>query len=300
MAVQDSTPGDGYVLNGKPYIFIDTKGTAAPAMRDPQTNEWVADQRAMARAGMKQVGSAVASPEDDAALKAMVAALPQKQTLATGAQQFMNAEGATPTGPRYGALPVMGGDLQTGLRKNLARSDPALESKLEQMEAINSQNWALMRPPNSGRILDVEARAWKNAFPTIQNMGPANAAIAKRLQDEYADKSNEADFVQNYVHTGQGGYPAGTAAFANTKRTPNAAGRTQSLGAAPGDFSGQTPGWSQQLPSKQLAAAKLYANANAAPGSKGNPYVPRSRDSVSRLPRGSWFVDDDGTLNPVP
>jgi hypothetical protein len=79
-------------------------------------------------------------------------------------------------------------------------------------------------------------------------------------------------------------------------RTPNAQGRQQELGAAPGDFSGKLPGWSQGLTPKQLAAAKLYANSSKPPGDKGNPYVPASLDEYNKLGGGAWLVDDDGKL----
>jgi hypothetical protein len=299
MAQASTIPGDGYMLDGKPYVYTDKAGTAAPAMRDPTTNKWVPDQRAMAQLGMKADKASI-YPEDQAALNSLVGGVAPAKNRADAAKDFMDAAQGVPTGPRYGDVPVFGGDAKTAMRRHLAATNPALEAKLEALEAINSTNWPQERPTGSGPIRVIEAQGWKSAFPSITNLGDANQAIAQRDWNTYADKSNEADYVQNYVHSGQGGVPAGQTAFARTKLTPDAAGRHQALGAAPGDFSGFAPGWSQQLPPKQLAAAKVMANPQYAPGDRNNPFVPRSINETRGLPGGAFFIDDDGVRRQMP
>lgn len=55
-------------------------------------------------------------------------------------------------------------------------------------------------------------------------------------------------------------------------------------------------GWSQQLPPKQLAAAKMFAGSKAKPGDRGNPFLPTDMDEFKKLPPGAWVLDDDGTV----
>jgi hypothetical protein len=285
------------MLDGKAYLFTDDKGSKVPAMRDPTTNAWVPDQRAMAQAGMAQIGSKVAAPEDDAALKDMVKEVGPAQDLANAARHFMEVKGKTQLGPRYGALPVYGGDAQSMARRSLARSDPNTEATLEQLEAINSANWPTLRPEGSGPIRVIEAKGWKNAFPSISNVDAADQGITDTLWQKYVDKSNATDFAQQYVHGGKGGVPAARAAFQNLGQEANAKGRHQALGAAPRDFSGNLPGWSGDLPPRQLAAAKLYANSRQPPGSKRNPLL---WSPTANLPPESWVIDDDGGLVQMP
>lgn len=316
-----SAPMDGYMMNGKPYVFIDKAGTAAPAMRGPGGRGWVPDPQAMAQAGMKQLGSNVAAPEDDKALQAMVAEVGPARTLAQYSQRFedlrkqLSARGQQ-TGPQWLPQPVTGKSGTAAMRRSLASQDPQSEGYLEQMEGLTSTMWPLMRPEGSGRIMSTESGGsagqalvpasdpgWKTAVPNITSVGAADAGMNQGLQDTYIDKSNRADFVQNFVHGGQGTSAAGGAAFDNWKTTPDAreelaAGKHVALGAKPGDFSGRTPGWSKQLPPKQLAAAQLYPNASAyTPGHYKNPWVPTAKNQMDALyaqKPGSYYVNSNG------
>ena len=56
------------------------------------------------------------------------------------------------------------------------------------------------------------------------------------------------------------------------------------------------PGWTQNLPPRQLAAAKMFKGAKAAAGSRQNPFVPESLEEFKGIPAGAWVIDDDGTL----
>jgi hypothetical protein len=249
--------------------------------------------------GMKNMDAPV-NAEDQAALTKMVADVEPVRNRALAARQFMDAAKGVPTGPRYGKVPVLGGDAQSLYRRQLASSNPELEAKLENLESINSENWPQERPTASGPIRTIEAQGWKSAFPSIVNLGDADQAITDRDWQTYADKSNAATFAQNYVHSGKGGTPAAQAAFEQTKLTPNAQGRHQALGAQPGDFSGRAPGWQTALPPKQLQAAKLYGNSNFPPGHQNNPYVPQSMAELRQVRPGQWFLDDDGTRRQMP
>ena len=251
--------------------------------------------------------------EDDA-LKAMWPKVDEAKTLALGAQDFMNKAKGVPTGPQWGSAPVFGGNPTAINRRQLASRDPALESRLEDLESINSQYWPIIRPPGSGGIRGFDvgisqgaqasptpAAGWKTSFPSIVNMNQADQDITQRLWDTYADKSNEAVYASKAVRSGRASVPEATAQYQNLKRTPAAAGRHAALGAQPGDFSGKLPDWWQSLPPKQLAAAKMFTNLNYPPGDKNNPYIPSSDAEarwVSKKP-GSWYVNENGVRTQV-
>jgi hypothetical protein len=322
-----STPGKGYVLGGVPYVFTDTKGTAVPAMRDPQTNAWVPNQRAMAQGGMKQAGSAVASPEDDAFLKELTAKVGPARELSDYAQRFedlrtkLNARGQH-TGPQWLPAPVTGKSGTATVRRSLAGSDPESEGLLEQMEGLSGTMWPLLRPEKSGTIRTSESGSgntdavvsmpdpgWKTAVPNIGAVDPANAGMATGYRDKYVDASNRADFIQNYVHSGKGTASAAGAVYDNMKVTPSAraeilAGKHQTLGANPADFSGKPVGWQSKMPAKQQAAAHLYTDAaQYIPGHAKNPFFPTSQaevDRINQLAPGSYYVNTNGVRLQMP
>jgi hypothetical protein len=316
-----SAPMDGYMMNGKPYVFIDKAGTAAPAMRGPGGRGWVPDPQAMAQAGMKQLGSNVAAPEDDAELKTAVAAVDPARKLSQYADRFENLRAqltarGQQTGPQWLPAPVAGKSGTATARRSLASQDPESEGYLEQMEGLTGTMWPLLKPEKAGTIRTTESGGgsgdglvsmpdpgWKTAVPNIGAVGSADAGMRQGFRDDYVDASNRADFLQNFVHGGQGTAAAGNAVFDNWKTTPDAreelaAGKHVALGAKPGDFSGRTPGWSKQLPPKQLAAAQLYPNASAyTPGHYKNPWVPTAKNQMDALyaqKPGSYYVNSNG------
>ena len=59
---------------------------------------------------------------------------------------------------------------------------------------------------------------------------------------------------------------------------------------------GRQPGWSQSLPKPQLKAAMLFKGSKAPAGSAQNPYVPQNADEFRKLPSGSRYIDDDGSI----
>lgn len=57
-------------------------------------------------------------------------------------------------------------------------------------------------------------------------------------------------------------------------------------------------GWTAGLPAAQRKAALLYKGATGKAGSKANPFVPASLAEFQKIPPGSYFIDDDGTVLP--
>lgn len=58
-------------------------------------------------------------------------------------------------------------------------------------------------------------------------------------------------------------------------------------------------GYSAKLHKPQLAAAKMFAGASARgikPGQKVNSLIPENTAQFTRIPAGSWVLDDDGTV----
>ena len=148
------------------------------------------------------------APEDKAALTQLQADATAKRSLADRAGQFMDVEGRTPTGPIYEDVkaPLIGninparGVAQLG--QQLLGGDDA--SRLQEMDSISNQTFPMMRPAGQGRLLQVEAEAFKKAFPNVVNYGSANQAIADRLAHE-ADQANQrVRFAQTFAHSGAG------------------------------------------------------------------------------------------------
>jgi hypothetical protein len=56
------------------------------------------------------------------------------------------------------------------------------------------------------------------------------------------------------------------------------------------------PNWRAQMPAAQMKAAKMFTGSKAAPGSQQNPFTPTSPDEFRNIPKGSFVIDDDGTI----
>lgn len=79
-------------------------------------------------------------------------------------------------------------------------------------------------------------------------------------------------------------------------RTPSAAVRD--IGRSDGGRKKKPEGWTAGLPAAQRKAALLYKGATGKAGSKANPFVPASLAEFQKIPPGSYFIDDDGTVLP--
>jgi hypothetical protein len=146
---------------------------------------------------------------DQDALGAMTADMTQKQILASRAQDFMkqqNAGSGVATGPGYSDLHI---PFISNMIPNLARTYqdvvyPDQASKLQTMDSIANQTFPMMRPAGQGLLLEVEAKAFKAAFPSVTNFGPANTNITARLVQEAKDAAAKNTFVQQFVRAGKG------------------------------------------------------------------------------------------------
>lgn len=157
------------------------------------------------------------SPEDATGLKALVSETQAKQLLASRAQEFMAKQGkgdaGIATGPVFGDTPII-----NHIIPNIARAvtnvvDPDKASKLQVLDSINNSTWTALRPTGSGPIRGYEASGWKTAFPSVQNYGPANQEITERLNKEYDSHRQKLQFVQDFIHSGKGGYGDAEAAW---------------------------------------------------------------------------------------
>ena len=71
-------------------------------------------------------------------------------------------------------------------------------------------------------------------------------------------------------------------------------------GMAMGLFPGSPKNWmgfvDDYLPAAQRKATLLYQGAKGRGGSRSNPFVPASLAEFQKIPAGSYFIDDDGTV----
>jgi hypothetical protein len=172
------------------------------------------------------------SPDDNKTLGDMAKALPTLRTLAQRSQEAMAVQGtgdnALPTGPALAKWNVGGMDLNPirGAVAALAAVAPnasvpftggtpagKLATGLQRLDQINSATFALNRPEGSGRILQSEVPAFKQATTSTANYGTNNAALAAQQAKEYQDKLGQYQFVSNFVKSGHGSAADALAAY---------------------------------------------------------------------------------------
>jgi hypothetical protein len=162
--------------------------------------------------------------EDAAGLKKMLLDLETKRILATRSNDFMARQGQGPsavsTGQVYGDIPLVNHVIPNFAKVARAGIDAVTHddqaARIGKMDAINAETWAKLREIGSGAIRGFEAQGptgWQQGFTHTANMGTTNADIRDRLNKEYAEAVPRAAFVQNFVHTRQGGYGAAEAAY---------------------------------------------------------------------------------------
>ena len=162
--------------------------------------------------------------DDKAAVSKMLVDLESKRILASRAKDFMARQGvgdkATPTGEIYGEVPLINHVIPNFAKVARMGMDAVTHDnqaeKIGQMDAINAATWAKLREIGSGAIRGFEAQGstgWQRGFPHTANLGTTNADITDRLAKEYSEAVPRAAFVQNFVHTRQGGYAAAEAAY---------------------------------------------------------------------------------------
>ncbi len=150
------------------------------------------------------------APEDQQALNALGQDAAAKRTLADRAGQFVAQQGNVATGPGYAPVDIP----FTKINMNPMRAIQDVRAgipgaggpapTLQALDLIANQSWPLMRPVGQGRLLQTEAAAFKKAFPSVTNFGPANQQIAERLANEAKMADARLRFAQTYVHGGKG------------------------------------------------------------------------------------------------
>jgi hypothetical protein len=153
--------------------------------------------------------------DDTPVMTSMLEARDVARTLATRAQAFMKGTNASPdlaTGPIYGDVPLLNHVIPNAMKAVRFGIDKATGDNqavtMNNLDTINGATWALLKQKGAGAIRGFESEGstgWKNAFPSTANYMPTNQAIAARLQQEADEADRHVAFVQNFVHSGQGG-----------------------------------------------------------------------------------------------
>jgi hypothetical protein len=192
---------------------------------------------------------AKAPPHDQQLLDELTKELSEKQMLAQRANEFMQLNKKTATGPGYGEVhvPFMGSFSPGEWAQNFLDQKGA--ANRQQMESINNQTWVNMRPAGSGAMRMPEVHGFQQAFPNVTNFGTANQEIAHRLNDEAQQVAQKMNYVQQFVRAGKGTATDALAAW--TAATGNAPpSQQQPQGQA---MPGQPP---QPMPLQQGAVAQ--------------------------------------------
>lgn len=225
----------GIAKDGTPVVWVDAAGAAIPAAQAKSVYGVTALTPQQLASGATGNPASKIAPEDTDALKKLAAMVGQQQLMSSRAQQFMKAQGSTPTGPSYADtqldLPLVGhvGTIPSLDRLWTTMTKPDLAAQVQNMDAINQSTWALNRPTGSGPIRGFEAAGWQKAFPNVANFGTTNQAIAARMQKEAADNLSLLQFAQKYVHSGQGGYGDAVAAWQQQQQQAQAQGQAPQL-----------------------------------------------------------------------
>ena len=193
--------------------------------------------------------------------------------------------------------------------------------KFKEMSGISSGLQGKERPVGSGATSDFEQRLYRMGVPSPEKTGPTNQSIIASRRGAMAEESDRLAFQEEFLR--RNGSLSGSqqawaqyvsanpytvltdkgAAAANPRRTdwkthfglgPAPAPRQVGSGSA-APRAKKPDGWTKALPKAQRAAALMYKGATAPAGDKSNPYVPTSAAQFTKLPPGSWVLDDDGT-----
>lgn len=132
---------------------------------------------------------------------------------ATQAGRFVDLNKETGTGgllgqpiiplPRFmGTAPLMG-DVAAAVGGN---------PKWAELKSITSAVAPGLRPPGSGSSSDTDVKFYREGFPNVQNTGPANQHIQRRIQAESNQDAARAAFMDRYAQT-HGSLLGGESAF---------------------------------------------------------------------------------------
>lgn len=205
------------------------------------------------------------------------------------------------------------------------------DPEIRRMEGLSSEAARSKRQPGEGTISDFDARMFQaqvfgKAQPTEVNRAiiranrlAADAAIQKRAFADayYQTFGNRVGFDEAWDRYSQENpiFSPESEAAGRPILNPNRQNWREYFGMVrtAGD---KTPtqaesdlrrtsgtkkkpeGWTAGLPAAQRKAALLYKGATGKAGSKANPFVPASLAEFQKIPPGSYFIDDDGTVLP--
>lgn len=190
--------------------------------------------------GSVRMQDTLPQPDTDS-LKQLTDDLYEKQLLAQRANEFMQRNAKTATGPGLADihLPFIG-DIGSPVRAYQDIFDQKNAANRQQMESIGNQTWVNMRPAGSGQMRMPEVEGFKQAFPNVENFGPANQDIAQRLNDEARQAAVKLNFVQDYVRSGRGSVANALSAWGSPGQQQMQP-QQQSPFAAPGPQQGAPP-----------------------------------------------------------
>lgn len=201
------------------------------------------------------------------------------------------------------------------------------DPEIRRMDSLSSAAARHKRQPGEGTISDFDAKmfqqqVYSKAQPTETNKmiiladrQAASNGIARRefndwFYQTYGSRVGADEAWGKYVQANPI-FDPNAASQRRTQLNPNRQQWRQYFGAVRGDMDarpgvaeadiqrsqGKRPqGWSQSLPKPQLKAAMLFKGSKAPAGSAQNPYVPQNADEFRKLPSGSRYIDDDGSI----
>ena len=211
------------------------------------------------------------------------------------ATQFLGYNQGTGTG---GILTKMGGGWGP---------IPALDNRQgrQAMEGLTSAMMrATMKPGTSSTMnTGAEQQFAIQRLPNVNTKAAVNVDRVRELQRDAFRKSARLHAAERYVN--ERGSPDGFDAYWS-KLEPTVMKSFQfqwpektepGMSGAPKVAAKKKPeGWTAGLPAAQRKAALLYKGATGKAGSKASPFVPASLAEFQKLPAGSYFIDDDGTV----
>jgi hypothetical protein len=128
------------------------------------------------------------SSQDASAIADMRGAATRSQNFATMADQFMDLNRQTGTGPAR----------SFGLGELLPSKTAA---NLQAMEAIASRAAPSMRVPGSGATSDKDMALYMASFPKVTNWGGSNAEVTKGLKQDASKTAARAAWAEKWTQT---------------------------------------------------------------------------------------------------
>jgi hypothetical protein len=189
------------------------------------------------------------------------------------------------------------------------------DPEVKELSGIASGLQGKARPVGSGATSDFEQRLYRMGVPSPEKQGPTNDSIINYQKGVMAEQSDRLAFQEEFLRRNgslSGSQQAWGRYVNDNPYTVSGEGGRSVLNARRTDWKGhfgleaaeparpaaqgktKPPGWTAELPRAQRNAARMFGGAKAPGGTKGNPFVPTSAAEFSKLPPGSWYLDDDG------